>query len=64
MPYLTDGDLVLPVFLATAVQLPLLGAMVMLLMASDKKQYARVSLLLKLIAAAGVVSMLFYKIPL
>lgn len=64
MPYLTDGDLVLPIFLAAVVQLPLLAAMVMLLMANDKKQYTRVSLLLKLIAAAGVVSMVFYKIPL
>lgn len=62
--YLSDTDYILPMYLAAAVQLPLLGAMVMLFLANDNKAYGRVSLLLKLIAALGVGSMILYTIPL
>lgn len=62
--YLSDADYTLPIYLAAAVQLPLLVAMVMLFLANDNKAYGRVSLLLKVIAAAGVGSMILYTIPL
>lgn len=62
--YLQDQDLVLPIYLAATVQLPLLIAMVMTATANSHKRYASLSLLLKLIAAAGVGSMLLYNIPL
>ncbi len=62
--YLEDGELTLPTYLASAVQLPLLVAMVMLFLAKDNRQYARVSVLLKLIATAGVGSMILYNIAL
>lgn len=62
--YLADGELTLPIYLAAAIQLPLLVVMVMLFLADNNKAYARVSKLLKLIAAAGVGSMILYNIPL
>lgn len=62
--YLEDGELTLPAYLAATVQLPLLVAMVMLFLAKDNTQYARVSVLLKLIATAGVGSMILYNIAL
>jgi len=62
--YLKDGELTLPVYLAVAVQLPLLVGMVMLFFANDNRAYTRVSLLMKLIAAAGVGSMILYNIAL
>lgn len=62
--FLSNADMNLPIYLAAAVQLPLLGAMVMLFLAKDNRAYGRVSLLLKVIAAAGVGSMLLYTIPL
>lgn len=62
--YLKDGELTLPIYLAVAVQLPLLVGMVMLFFANDNRAYARASLLMKLIAAAGVGSMILYNIAL
>ncbi len=62
--FLGSGDLTLPIYLAAAIQLPLLVVMVMLFLADNNKAYARVSVLLKLIAAAGVGSMILYNIPL
>lgn len=62
--YLQGQELTMPIYLLAAVQLPLLVAMVMLFLANDNRQYARVSMLLKLIAAAGVGSMILYNIPL
>lgn len=62
--YLKDGAFALPLYLALAVQLPLLVSMVMLFFAKSNRQYARVSLILKLVAAAGVGSMFLYNIPL
>ncbi len=62
--YLEEQDMVLPIYLAAAVQLPLLVTIAMLMFANSQKQYARVSLVLKLIAALGVGSMLLYNIPL
>jgi 4-hydroxybenzoate polyprenyltransferase len=62
--YLAGQELTMPIYLAAAIQLPLLVAMVLLFLANDNRQYARVSILLKLIAAAGVGSMIFYSVPL
>ncbi|CAN5324233.1 geranylgeranylglycerol-phosphate geranylgeranyltransferase [soil metagenome] len=62
--YLAEKDMVLPIYLAVAIQLPLLVAIAMLVFSNSNRQYARVSLLLKLIAVAGVGSMLLYNIPL
>jgi 4-hydroxybenzoate polyprenyltransferase len=62
--YLEDGELTLPIYLVVAVQLPLLVGMVMLFFANDNRAYARASFLMKLIAAAGVGSMILYNIAL
>lgn len=60
--YLAERDYNFPLFLALAVQLPLAVALVMTIFANSNRAYKRISLLLKLIAAAGVASMLFYNV--